>query len=321
MRTVAGLLMAALASGVSASSAESPYPSRPVRFVVPYAAGGGSDTIARLLGQKLGESLGQMFVVDNRPGAGSMLGTEVVARAAGDGHTLILADSPHVINTVTYARPRYDAIKDFRAVAQVATTPMLLVANPSFRQSSLKELLALPRSATEKLSFGSAGVGSLPHMMYELLHFRTGLVLNHVPYKGGGPSINDVVAGQIPMAFSGTPPCMPFLRAGKLKALAVAGVQRHPSLPAVPTFVESGVTDFVVYNWYGVLAPAGTPGAIVGLLNRQIVKAMSSPEMVERFTGLGLDIATGSPEELNRSLAAEFKRWHQISSKAGVRID
>ncbi len=323
-------LLLSFASIMSAISLASPnllfaadpaYPARPVRFIVPYAPGGGSDTLARLIGQKLGERLGQTFVIDTRPGAASLIGTEIVAKAAGDGYTLIIADVPHAINAVIFPKPPYDAVKDFAPIMRIATAPQVLVAHPSFKTNSLKELIAMPRAQTEKFAMGTSGQGSSPHMSYELLRIKTGLVLNHVPYKGGGPAIADVVANQIPLAFNGSPPIIPHFKAGRLKGLAMTSATRHPQLPGVPTFVESGVPDFVVAHWYGVLASGGTPPAIVKLLQQEIARALEQPDVKERFASLALDIAPQGPAEFSKLIESDVKRWKEVVAKSGIKIN
>jgi tripartite-type tricarboxylate transporter receptor subunit TctC len=297
------------------------YPSRPVRMVVPYAPGGGSDILGRTLAQKLGERLGQTFVVDNRPGAASMIGTEIVAKAPGDGYTMILADVPHAINPAAAAKPTYDAIKDFAPIMLVATTPQILVAHPSFAANNLKELLAMPRAQTEKFSMGSSGAGSSPHMTYELLRQRTGLVLNHVPYKGGGPAISDVVAGQVPLGLLGSPVSIPHLKGGRMKGIGITSAKRHAVVPNIPTFDESGVNGFVVSHWYGVLASGGTPVNIVKLLHAEIVRALSQPDVKERLTGLALDLGSGTSDDFRKVIEADVKRWKDVVTRAGIKLN
>jgi tripartite-type tricarboxylate transporter receptor subunit TctC len=297
------------------------YPSRPVRMVVPYAPGGGSDILGRTLAQKLGERLGQTFVVDNRPGAASMIGTEIVAKAPGDGYTMILADVPHAINPAASAKPTYDAIKDFAPIMLVATTPQILVAHPSFAANNLKELLAMSRAQTEKFAMGTSGAGSSPHMTYELLRQRTGLVLNHVPYKGGGPAISDVVAGQIPLGLLGSPVSIPHLKGGRMKGIGITSAKRHPVVPNISTFDESGVNGFVVSHWYGVLASGGTPANIVNLLHAEIVRALSQPDVKERLTGLALDLGSGTPDDFRKLIEADVKRWKDVVTRAGIKLN
>lgn len=310
-----------LASTVPPALAADKYPSRPVRFVVPYAPGGGSDTTARIIGQKLGDRLGQTFVIDTRPGAASLIGTEIVAKAAGDGYTLILADVPHAINPAVSTKPTYDPVRDFEPIMLVATTPQILVAHPSFAASSLKELLAMPRAQTAKLALGSSGTGSSPHMTYELLRIRTGLELNHVPYKGGGPAISDAVAGQIPLALMGSPVSIPHLKAGRLKGIGITSARRHPAVPGIPTFDESGVGGFVVSHWYGVLASGGTPPAIVRLLHAEIARALEQPDVKERLASLALDPASGSPGDFRKVIEADVKRWREVVAKSGIKLN
>ena len=310
-----------LASAATAVDAAEKYPAKPVRLVVPYAPGGGSDIIARVVGLKLGEALGQSFVIDNRPGAASMVATEIVAKSPGDGYTLILADVPHTINVSTYAKPTYDAVKDFAPIVLVGSAPQIMVAHPSFAANSLKDLLAMPRAQTEKIAMGTSGTGSSPHMTYELLRLRTGLVLNHVPYKGGGPATADAVAGQIPIAFNAAPVSMPFLRSNRLKGLGITSAKRHPLVPNIPTFEEAGVANFTIAHWYGVLAPAGTPPAVIKTLHAEIQKALLSPEVKERFAALAIDIASMGPDEFRSVIETDVKRWREVVAKAGIRIE
>lgn len=319
LRLAAACAIAAL-SAPPAVAADN-YPSRPVRLVVPYAPGGGSDTTARVLAQKLAQRLGQTFVIDTRPGAASLIGTEIVAKAAGDGYTLILADVPHAINAVIFAKPPYDAVGNFAPIMRIATAPQVLVAHPSFKAASLKELISMPRAQTEKFALGTSGQGSSPHMSYELLRLRTGLTLNHVPYKGGGPAIADVVAGQIPLAFNASPPIVPHIKAGRIRGLGMTAAARHPLLPGVPTFVESGVGDFVVAHWYGVLASGGTPPAVVKLLQREIARALEQPDVKERFAALALDISPLDPDGFRKLIESDVKRWREVVARSGIKLN
>jgi tripartite-type tricarboxylate transporter receptor subunit TctC len=320
VRLVPCCLAAALVAGAFAAPPDR-YPVRPVRFVVPYAPGGGSDILARVIGQKLGERLGQTFVVDTRAGAASLIATEIVAKAPGDGYTLILADVPHAINAAAMAKPSYDAVADFAPVMLVATTPQILVAHPTFAAGSLRELLAMPRAQTEKFALGTSGSGSSPHMTYELLRLRTGLTLNHVPYKGGGPAIADVVAGQIPLGLLGSPASVTHLKAGRMKGLGVTSAKRHPVVPAIPTFDESGVGGFVVSHWYGVLASGGTPPGVVKLLNAEIAGILELPDVKERLTSLALDLAAAGPDEFRRLIASDVRRWKEVVAKSGIKLN
>lgn len=302
-------------------AADSTYPMRPVRMIVPYPPGGGSDITGRAIGNKLTEYLGQTFVVDNRPGATGLIGTIIAARAPADGYTIILADAPHTINSLVYAKPPYDAIRDFTPLNLVATSPQALLANPKFSANTLTELLAMPRAQTEKLAMGSSGLASGPHLVYEWLKLRTGLTLNHVPYKGGGPSLADGAAGQIPLVMNAVPAAMPHVRAGRLKVLAITSPQRHPLLPNTQTFIEAGVKDFVTFQWYGMLGPAGLPKNIVATLNQSINKALAAPDVKERFASLTFDSAIGSPDDFRKLLVSEDQRWKDVLKQVKIRLD
>jgi tripartite-type tricarboxylate transporter receptor subunit TctC len=297
------------------------YPTRPIRMIVPYPPGGGSDLTGRAIGLKLSDSLGQTVVVDNRPGATGLIGTELAAKSPANGYTIILADAPHTINALVYARQRYDAIKDFEPINLLATSPQALLAHPSFSVNTLKELLAMPRAQTEKIAMGSSGLASGPHMVYEWLKQRTGLTLNHVPYKGGGPSLLDAAGGQIPLVMNAVPAAMPFIQTNRLKTLAITSPTRHALLPNVQTFHEAGVKDFVSFQWYGVLAPAGTPQDIIALLNREINKALAAADVKSRFASLTLDSTPGTPDDFRNLLMAEDKRWKDVQKQVNVRLD
>jgi tripartite-type tricarboxylate transporter receptor subunit TctC len=306
---------------IAPAQAADKYPVRPIRMIVPYPPGGGSDLTGRAIAQKLTDSLGQTVVVDNRPGATGLIGTELAAKAPADGHTIILADAPHTINALVYTKQRYDAIRDFEPINLVATSPQGLFAHPSFRLNTLKELLALPRAQTEKLAMGSSGLASGPHMIYEALRLKTGLTLNHIPYKGGGPSLADGASGQIPLVMNAVPAAMPFVKAGRLKVLAITAAKRHPQLPDVQTFQEAGVKDFVTFQWYGVLAPARTPKDIVARLNADINKAITAPDVKDRFTALTFDVTPGSPNDFLRLLQDEDRRWKEVLKQVRVSLD
>ncbi len=320
LSSVALALLLALSAHTAAFAADQ-YPSKSIRFIVPYPPGGGSDITGRAIGAKLNEYLGQTFVIDNRPGATGLIGTQLAARAPADGYTLLLADAPHTINALVYSKPPYDAIKDFAPINLLATSPQALLAHPSFSVGTFKELLAMPRAQTEKFAMGSSGLASGPHMLYEWLRLKTGLVLNHVPYKGGGPSLTDAVAGQIPLVMNAVPASMPFIKAGRLKPLAISSAERHPLLPGVPTFQESGVKDFVSFQWYGVFAPAGAPRDIVTVLNRAINKALNSPDIKDRFVSLTLDPTPGKPEDFLKLLQDEDTRWRDVQKQVNVKLD
>ena len=313
-KLAAGFLIASLpAAGIAAEPEK--YPSKPVRFVVPYAPGGGSDITARAIGQKLGESLGQTFVVDSRPGASGLVGTELVAKSPPDGYTLILADSAHTINNVIYRKPRYDPVGDFAPVTLVATTPLALMAHPSF-QPSLKELIAMPKAQSEKIVLGTSGQAGGPHMIYLWIRTNTGLTLNEVTYKGGGPAMVDAIGGQIQLVFTSLAAGIPHMKAGRLRALGVTSPTRHAAMPDIPTFQEAGLKDIAMLLWYGVLAPAGTPKHIVATLDRETAKALQTPDVRERFAALALDAAPGGPDEFRKLLERELKIWRSVIAQS-----
>ena len=316
LRRLCLLLVAAATSAIAQD-----YPTKPVRFIVPYAPGGSSDVIARILGQKLNEALGQTFIVDNRPGAGSMIGTDIAAKSAPDGYTIILSDMPHTINPAVYSKVPYDPIKDFSPITVVGTSAMFLFTHPSVQAQTVKEFITLAKSQPGKIAIGSGGNGTTTHLSAELFQARAGIKLTHVPYKGAGPALVDVVAGQIPATFTSMATAAPHVKAGKLRVLAVTSVKRIPSLPEVPTFTESGVGDFVVEHWWGVLAPADVPKPIVAKLREAIVQAVNAPDVRERFAGLALQPTTNTPEQFRLLLESDVKRWAKVVKDTGVKAN
>ncbi|HKA42022.1 MAG TPA: tripartite tricarboxylate transporter substrate binding protein [Burkholderiales bacterium] len=317
MRFLFSLCWLLVAAAATAATAQT-YPARPVRFIVPYAPGGSSDVIARILGQKLADSLGPSFVIDNRPGAGSMLGTDIAAKSAPDGYTIILSDMPHAINPSVYAKVPYDPVGDFSPITLVGTSAMFLFVHPSVQAQSVKELIALAKAQPGKLAIGSGGNGTTTHLSAELFQIRTGIRLTHVPYKGAGPALVDVVAGQIPATFTSMATAAPFVMAGKLRVLGVTSVKRLAALPDVPTFAESGVADFVVEHWWGVLAPAGVAPVVVARLHDEIVKVVGSADVRERFDALAVRPTTNTPEQFRALLASDVSRWARVVREAGV---
>ena len=310
---VAGLVVASWALAQD-------YPSKPIRLIVPYGAGGGSDFVGRLVGQKLTEQMGQSVVVDNRPGAASLLGTELAARAAPDGYTLLLADSGFTINPAYYKNTKYDPLKDFDPITVVAETPYVLVVNPALPYAgSLAEFIAAAKAQPGKLNIGSAGNGSGTHLSGELFKLRAGLDLAHVPYKSAGASVADVVSGQIQSSMSSPPAAMTLIRAGRLRVLASAAASRTALLPDVPTFAELGVQGVHVTNWYSVMSVGGTPRPVLKRLHEELTRAIASPDMRERLAAGALEPAPNTPEEFRKMIAAELQRWGQVMKEAGIR--
>ena len=318
-----GLLCAVLMVALAATSIRSvpaqEYPNRPIRLIVPFAPGGGSDFVGRLIGQKLTEQMKQQVVVDNRPGAASLVGTQIAARGAPDGYTLLLADAGFTINIAFFKDPKYDAFKDFDPISVIAGTPYILVVNPGLPYAkSLKDFIAAAKAQPGKIAIGSAGSGSGTHMTGELLRLRAGINLTHVPYKSVGPAMADVVAGQIQSTFSTPPTSLPLAKAGRLRILAAAGPKRSPLLPDVPTFAENGIADINVSNWYSVMSVGGTPKAVIKRLHAEIHKAIAAPDMRERLATAALEPAPNSPEEFRAMIGREIKRWVGVVKDAGI---
>jgi len=305
---------------IDGAAAQQNYPSKPIRLIVPFAAGGGSDFVGRLIGQKLSETIGQTVVVDNRPGAASLLGTQLAARSAPDGYTLLLADSGFTINIAFFNDPKYDALKDFDPVSVVAQTPYILVVNPSLPfVTSLKDFIAAAKAQPGKLTIASAGSGSGTHMTGELFRLRAGINMIHVPYKSVGPAISDVVAGQINSTVASVPVTLPLVKAGRLKVLAVAAPARIGLIPEAPTFTEAGVNDVNVSNWYSVITVGGTPPAVIRFLNRAIVNAIAAPDMRNKLAASALEPAPPTPEQFGKMIADELQRWDRVIKDAGIR--
>jgi len=314
-------IFAAVAAVLATAASAQEYPNRPIRLIVPFAPGGGSDFMGRLIGQKLTEQLGQQVVVDNRPGAASLVGTQIASRGAPDGYTLILADAGFTINIAFFKDPKYDALKDFDPVSVIAGTPYILVVNPGLPYAkTLKDFIAAAKAQPGKIAIGSAGSGSGTHMTGELLKLRAGIDLTHVPYKSVGPAMADVVAGQIQSTISTPPATLPLAKAGRLKILAAASPKRSPLLADIPTFAENGITDVNVSNWYSVMSVGGTPKPIIKRLHEEIHRAIASPDMRERLANAGLEPAPNTPEQFRAMVAAEIKRWKGVVSKANISL-
>ena len=321
-------LLLTVASAVACSAYFAPalaadgYPTKPVRLVVPYSPGGGSDVVARIVGQKLTEAFGQTFVIDNRAGAAGMVGTDLVANAPADGYTLLLADAAYTINSSYYTKQaHYDALKSFTPVALIADTPYLLMTNPGLPAATLKEFIALAKAQPGKINVGSSGNGSGSHLVGELFKLKAGVNLNHIPYKGAGPSTADVMAGQIQATFAGAAGVVTFVKAGRLKALVAGSAKRSAILPDVPTFAELGFPDLVVTNWYGIVTPAGTPKNVVKRLYDEFTRAIAQPDVRERLTNVALEPVVPSPDLFGQLIAAEMKRWALVIKEANLKTE
>ncbi len=298
------------------------YPSKPIRLVVPFAAGGATDVLARLVGERLTASLGQQVVVDNRPGAGGNIGSDLVARAEPDGYTILMgAVGTHAINPSLYPKMPYDPVKDFAPVTLVASVPNVLVVNPEVPANSVQELIDLAKAKPGELNFASSGNGTSIHLSGELFKAMTGTDIVHVPYKGSGPAVTDLLGGQVQMMFDNMPSSLPHVKAGKLRALGVTSAKRSPALPEVPTIAEAGVPGYDATSWFGILAPAGTPEPVVTRLQGAIVQALGEPEMRQRMADLGAEPVGDTPAEFGQFIAAEIAKWAKVVNDAGVKLE
>ncbi len=319
-RTTLALALAAAALGGSAF-AQDKYPSKPVTVIVPQAAGGANDTIARVIAQKLTEQTGQSFIVENRPGAGGNLGTVAAAKSRNDGYTIMLtADSSMVINPSLYKNTGFDPIKDFEPVGPVATAGYVLVAHPAFPAKNVSELVTLAKQQPGKINIGSAGNGTLNHLVGEMLGKATGIDLTHVPYKGSAAAVTDLVAGQVQVSVQSLPSSISFIKSGKIKVLGVVNPKRVAALPDAPTIGET-IKGFGATPWYGVFAPAGTPRAIITQLNAEIAKALDSKEVQERLAGVGCEAFKSTPEQFAQLVRDDLPRWARIVKDSGATID
>ena len=297
------------------------YPNRPIRLIVPYAPGGVTDNSVRALNDRLGARFGQQVNVENRPGAGGLVGTQVVAQAPADGYTILLGfDGNFVISPFTVANLGFDPIRDFAPVTKLGDAGILLVAHPSVAASNLQELLALSKQKPGTLSFGSAGSGQTSHVVGELLKIETGIDMLHIPYKGGGPALVDVVGGQIPLASTFIAGANQYLRQGRIKAIGVSSAKRDPALPEVPTFLEQGV-KVEATSWVGILAPAKTPRPIIDRLQRELAAVLQEPEVRQRYATLGLNPVGNTPEQFGEQIRADLARWEPVVKKAGIKGD
>jgi tripartite-type tricarboxylate transporter receptor subunit TctC len=323
---LAGLLaLSALASPVAsqspAASADG-FPNKPIRLIVPFATGGVTDTSGRVIAEALARRLGQQIVVDNRPGASGNIGTSAVATAAPDGYTLLLAfDGTMVINPHVFAKVPFDTLKDFSPIGRIGEAVLILVANPGVKASSLQEVIGLSKATPGGLSYGTSGIGGTPHIAGELLNQRTGAQLQHVPYKGGGQAITDAIGGSIPLVYTAVAGAQAHVKGGRLKAIAVSSATRSSSLPEVPTFIESGLADFVSSSWVGILAPARTPAAIVRRLNTELNAVLADPAVRERLAVLGIDPAPGTPEQFLEDMRRDLAKYGPVVRAAGIKVE
>lgn len=318
-RTIAVLTLAVLALASLAHA--QPYPSKPVRIIVPFPPGGGTDIVARAVGQKLTESLGQTFIIDNRGGAGGTLGSEMAAKSPADGYTLGMAtSSTHGVAPSLYPKLGYDPIADFSPVTLVATTPFVLVVHPALPVKTVAELIALAKRQPGKLNYGSAGNGSSNHLTVEMFDMMANVKMTHVPYKGSGPALVDLMAGQVDLLINDMSSLINYVNAGKMRAVAVTSVKRNPALPKVPTIAES-LPGYDAEAWYGVLAPAKTPAAIVSKLHEEIVKLLRTTDLKDKLHAQGLDAVGNTPAEFQAYMQRDIAKWAKVVKASGARID
>jgi tripartite-type tricarboxylate transporter receptor subunit TctC len=320
------LALALLAGGSLAAAApawaQAPgYPDKPIRFVVPYPPGGGTDVIARIVQERLQAALGQPVVIENRGGAGGSVGTEVVAKSAPDGYTVLFTLSSHTINPAIYPKLNFDTVKDFEPVGTVASLPQILVAHPKVPANSLAELAALAKAKPAELSYASVGNGSPGHLAGEMFKLRAGVQMTHIPYRGGGPAVTDVMGGQVPLLWVAIPAAAQFVKTGKLKALAVSTLKRTLAFPDVPTVHESGYPDFEVDSWYAMFVPTKTPRPVIERLNRALNTVLAEPAIREKLLAQGADAVGGTPEALGRVVAAELPKWAKLAKDANIKAD
>nr|WP_233249456.1 tripartite tricarboxylate transporter substrate binding protein [Limnohabitans sp. Hippo3] len=311
-----------LALGASTAAAQAAYPAKPIRLVVPFATGGVTDTSGRLIAEQLSKRLGQQVIVDNKPGASGNIGTQMVATAEPDGYTLLLGfDGTLVINPHVFPKVGFDTAKDFAPIGKIGDAILILVSHPGVPAKTLKDVIALSKTQSGGLSYGTSGTGGTPHIAGELLKQRTGANLTHIPYKGGGQAMIDVMGGTIPLVYTAVAGAIQHVKSGKLHAVAVSSAQRAPSMPDVPTFIEGGVPDFDINSWVGLLAPAKTPRAIVDKLNTELNAVLNDPVVRERLNTLGITASPGGPEKFGRDMARDLSRYAAVVKSANIKVE
>ena len=316
-RTLIAVIGIACAAGAGAQS----YPAKPIRLIVPFAPGGGTDVIARLLASRMSESFGRQVLVDNRGGANGIIGTEIVARAPADGYTLLFVSSPHSVNPSMYPKLPYDTVRDFMPISQAATSPYVLVVHSSLNVRSVRGLIALARARPGQIDYASGGSGSSAHLAAELFKDMAGISLREIPYKGAGPALAAVVAGEAALVFGNALTVKPHIQSGRVRALGIASLKRSASAPEIATIAESGVPGYGADAILGMLAPARTPRSIIDFLNAEVHRAMRLPEMTESMKSMGVDVALTTPEEFGRLIESEIERWGRLVRKLKLRAE
>ncbi|WP_296558358.1 tripartite tricarboxylate transporter substrate binding protein [Pigmentiphaga sp.] len=302
-------------------AAAASYPDKPVRVVVGFSAGGTTDVAARIIAKELGEDLGQSFVVENKPGAGSNIGAELVARAKPDGYTLYMVAVTSTINQTLYKNLNFDIVKDFAPIALVIKVPNILVVNPSLPVKNVQELVAYVKAHPDKLSYASSGSGTSIHMAGELFKLRAGVDIPHIPYKGSAPALTDLIGNQVQLMFDNMPSAWPHVQAGKLRALAVTTAERSATAPDLPTMMESGYDKFDVSSWFGLIAPKGTPPEVIAKVNASVQKALAKPDVQQRFKDLGAVTARTTPEQFGKFIKDEVDTWATVVKASGAKVE
>jgi len=321
VRFAHALVAALIVVAAPLASGQAAYPTKPVRLVVPFPAGGTTDLLARAAAQKLSDAWGQQVIVDNRPGAAGNIGAELVAKSAPDGYTLLMGTvGTHAINASLYAKMPYDHVKDFTPVILVAGVPNVLVVNPQVPVNSVPELIAYAKANPGKLNFASSGSGTSIHLSGELFKTMTGVQMTHVPYKGSAPALTDLIGGQVQLMFDNLPSSLAFIKAGKLRAIAVTSSTRSAALPDIPTVADT-VPGFEASSWFGILAPAGTPRDIVMKINGETAKWLASPDAKEKLAAQGANVASGTPEDFAKHIQAETAKWAKVVKESGAKVD
>lgn len=315
IRIIGCLLLIACVSGAFAQS----YPSRPIRYIVPQAPGGSSDTLARVIAQRAGEGLGQQLVVDNRPGATGIIGAEVVARANPDGYTLLQVATSHATNPAMQAKLPYDTLRDFAPISLLSQQPNIWLAHPSVPVKTIKELIAYAKGKPGQVNFASSGTGGSQHLAGELLKSMAAIDMTHIPYKGSPPALVDVLAGRVPLMSSTMPPALPHIKSGKVRVIAVTSAKRSPALPDVPTVAESGVPGYEAIAWQGLVAPAGTPRSVIARVNAEFVKALKLPDVTAKLNEQGFETVASTPEWFAQYIRTEIAKWSKVIKAAGIK--
>jgi tripartite-type tricarboxylate transporter receptor subunit TctC len=316
------LIVAALVIGPASSGVAQVYPTKPIRFIVPFPAGGGADLWTRVIGQKLSEAWGQTIIVDNRGGASGIIGTELASKAAPDGYTLLMGTTgTHATNAVVFSKLPYDSIKDFAPVSNFVDTPFMLVVHPSVPVKSLKDLIGFAKARPAQLNYASFGNGSSAHLAGELFKSMAKLDIVHVPYRGGAPAMVDLVGGQVSMMFNLLPAVLPHIKTGRLRGISVASAQRVKQATAIPTFAEAGLPGLEAGSWYGVFAPAGTPGAVIAKLHSEIVSMLKLPDVQQRLATEGGEPIGNSPAEFAAQVKSDIAKWSKVARESGIRAE